>query len=232
MNHEKIEQDVYEKFWKTLKGGFSKDTTHYASDIPYPAIEDFFAYIEGEGEGKAEAKGKVLDAGCGNGRHAIYAARQGYVVTAMDFACEAVSLAKKQAVAKKTYVECVQGSVLDMPFSHDSFDVVIDSGCLHHLRTSQWPAYRREITRVLKPGGYYFLLTFSNRSGYIPKFTPQNMQTRQWVVRNKKHYSYFFSYADIVKLFQKNFTIKKHYHLIRQHSILKFRVFYIQKNKN
>ena len=108
--------------------------------------------------------GRCLDIGCGEGRHSIAAAKLGFKVTGMDL--EPLALKKARQFARKqgaTGIRFLVADVLRLPFGDASFDIVIDYGCLHHQRKSDWPAYRANLLRVLKPGGYYVLEVFSPR---------------------------------------------------------------------
>ncbi|HJR27023.1 MAG TPA: class I SAM-dependent methyltransferase, partial [Acidimicrobiales bacterium] len=44
-----------------------------------------------------------------------------------------------------------------------AFDVVLDSGCLHHLPRGKVGAYRRRLDEWLAPGGDYVLVHFAHR---------------------------------------------------------------------
>ena len=56
-----------------------------------------------------------------------------------------------------------RADVLRLPFSDDSFDVVLDYGCLHHQRKSEWAHYKANLLRVLRPQGWFILSVFTPR---------------------------------------------------------------------
>ena len=95
---------------------------------------------------------RVLDLGCGGGRHAFEAARRGGVVTAVD-----LDLAELKHVRDVTgadpdvYVTTVNGDALQLPFDDGTFDRVIASEVMEHIPDDA--AAAREFTRVLRPGG-------------------------------------------------------------------------------
>ena len=103
-------------------------------------------------------RGRLLDLGCGEGRHAIAAARLGLRVIGVD--AEPLALRRARAKARRLEVEFRLGSALDLPLAAASFDVVLDWGCLHHQRKSDWALYKANLLRVLKPEGFYVLETF------------------------------------------------------------------------
>jgi SAM-dependent methyltransferase len=100
-------------------------------------------------------KGKrVLDAGCGTGRHSYFAARYGArEIIALDLS-EAVETARIN-LRSFDNVHVVQGDLLRLPFrtpdAGGGFDFVYSIGVLHHLPDPA--AGFRNLARYLNPGG-------------------------------------------------------------------------------
>jgi len=141
-------------FWdEVYKGTPPWDIGH-----PQPAFQ---ALIE-NGETRP---GRALDIGCGTGDNAIMLAMSGCDVTGIDLARDAISNAKTKAIECHVKVNFVIGNVLQMErlFMEDEFDIVIDSGLFHVVTDEERPVFARQVHRVLKTGGKYFMLCFSDR---------------------------------------------------------------------
>jgi SAM-dependent methyltransferase len=97
---------------------------------------------------------RVLDAGCGTGRHSYFAAKYGArEVVALDLS-EAVEAAREN-LRGRANVHVVQGDLLRLPFrtaaDGGGFDLIYSIGVLHHLPDPE--AGFRNLTRYLRPGG-------------------------------------------------------------------------------
>lgn len=104
--------------------------------------------------------GRMLELGCGPGRNAIYAALKGYEVDAVDISEEAIAWAKERAREKNMTIHFECKSVFELQ-PKDDYDLVYDSGCLHHLWPHRRIGYIQMIHSALKSGGYFGLTCFA-----------------------------------------------------------------------
>ncbi|GAB2443242.1 class I SAM-dependent methyltransferase [Nocardia tengchongensis] len=125
---------------------------------------------------------RVIDVGCGAGRHSFEAYRRGADVVAFDQ--NAADLADVdvmfQAIAEAgeapdyAKAETVRGDALDLPYGAGEFDVVIASEILEHvLHDTQAIA---ELVRVLRPGGVLAVT--------VPRWLPERIC---WALSDEYH---------------------------------------------
>jgi SAM-dependent methyltransferase len=91
------------------------------------------------------ARARILDAGCGSGRNMVDLARHG-TVTGVELSETSVALARARNVG-----EVISGSVLEMPFAADSFDLAVSLDVIEHLEDDLGAL--REMRRTVTPGG-------------------------------------------------------------------------------
>lgn len=109
--------------------------------------------------------GRVLELGCGNGRNAVFLARRGCAVDAVDFSAQALGWAREQAAAAGVEVAFHQRSIFDLDPGPGSYDLVYDGGCLHHVAPHRRPQYLELVRRALRPGGRFGLVCLRPGSG-------------------------------------------------------------------
>jgi len=105
---------------------------------------------------------KSLEPGCGSGIFSMELARRGANTTLLDISDEAIEVAK--SLHEKNGISCnaVEGTILDMPFRDDYFDVCYNMGVLEHFRDGDKQKAIGEMFRVTKPDGK-IIVTTSNR---------------------------------------------------------------------
>ena len=108
-------------------------------------------------------RGSVLDAGCGTGENALYLAARGHEVWGIDYVPIAVERAQAKARERGLGVHFQQANVLEMDQLGRQFDTVIDCGLFHTFSDEERPSYAAGLAKVVRPGGQFHMLCFSDR---------------------------------------------------------------------
>ena len=102
---------------------------------------------------------RILDVGCGTGRHSLEFARRGYSVLGLDLSEELLAQGRKQAQAEGLDVEFVHGDARELGFEAE-FDVALIL-CEGGFSLVETDAMDRQIitgaSRALRPGGVLIL---------------------------------------------------------------------------
>jgi SAM-dependent methyltransferase len=105
---------------------------------------------------------QAVDLGCGAGNYAVWLATQGFEVTGIDISAAAVALARELARQKGVSCKFVVQDVLGAATGFDaSFDFAYDWEVLHHVLPEHRPRYVANIHRMLRVGGCYLSVCFS-----------------------------------------------------------------------
>jgi SAM-dependent methyltransferase len=125
---------------------------------------------------------RLLDLGCGGGRHAFSALRLGARVVALDTNSSELlkvreiigAMIDAQEIARSEEAGAVQGNALELPFADDTFDRVVAAEVLEHIPQDE--SAMRELARVLRPGGTMAVT--------VPRFGPEVVN---WALSREYH---------------------------------------------
>lgn len=111
--------------------------------------------------------GRVLEIGCGTGASAIYLARKGYNVTAIDISSVAIEKAKLRAEKEDVRIQFQLVDLLDPPTLPAPFPFVFDRGLFHTLRQQDLGSTLSVLKHLVGERGYYLVLA-GNASDSAP----------------------------------------------------------------
>jgi SAM-dependent methyltransferase len=136
---------------------------------------------------------RLLDAGCGEGRHCFGALERGADVVGLDLDFPSLRAAagglRERGAELGQLGAMLKGDTFSLPFRDDSFDKVICSEVMEHVH--DYRAAARELARVTRPGGmvaitiptatseHLYLRTgddyFESPGGHIRIFRPRQL---------------------------------------------------------
>lgn len=112
---------------------------------------------------------RILDVGCGTGRHSLELKRRGYHIVGVDLSENMLSKAREKARAEGLEIEFLQADARDLPFNEE-FDlaIMLCEGGFPLMETDEMNyAILRSATRALKAPGK---LIFTTLNGLFPLY--------------------------------------------------------------
>lgn len=131
-------------------------------------IHEFFSY--------RSKNIRILDVGCGAGFLSNYLAKENFDVTAIDLSESSLEVARNRDTTKK--VRYLLADAYDLPFEAETFDIVTSTDFLEHV--SEPRRVITEVSRVLKPNGFFFFHTFNKN--WLSKLLI--IKSMEWFVKN------------------------------------------------
>lgn len=112
--------------------------------------------------GLLNSNSKILDLGCGDGRHAIYFAKMGHQVDAIDISTAGID--KINRFKAKRHLKNLNAYVEDATkFEFNcTYDLIISHGLFHFLERDNWLNIIQQMKRSTKKSGYNIVATFTD----------------------------------------------------------------------
>jgi 2-polyprenyl-3-methyl-5-hydroxy-6-metoxy-1,4-benzoquinol methylase len=113
---------------------------------------------------KAKNFAKVLDLGCGIGRHALSLAKMGFSVSAFDLSEAGLAQLDRAAQEENVQIDTRLGDMLALPYETGAFDCVLAFHSIYHTDLAGLARVISEIDRVTRPDGEIFITLNSKDS--------------------------------------------------------------------
>jgi tellurite methyltransferase len=133
---------------------------------PHPAVAALVPVLQARGARR------VLDLGCGVGRHALLFAEHGFAVEAIDGAPAGLDFARREAAARGLRLSLRRADADTLPFAAESFDYVLSWNVVYHGTMGDVGRRLAEIWRVLRRGGLYHGTMLSKRDAQFGRGRP------------------------------------------------------------
>jgi SAM-dependent methyltransferase len=132
-------------------------STRTSRETPWSSPRPSSQVVRAIAEHRFKQGSRLIDVGCGSGTNAIFLAKNGFRVSAVDVSKSAVEVARRRVERAGVSVDLRVADALDLPFLTRAFDGGVDMGCFHTIPPRKRAEYGREVGRVLKPGACYLL---------------------------------------------------------------------------
>jgi len=168
---------------------------------------------------------KVLDLGCGSGRHLVFLAKNGFDVYGIDMAESGIKISKKWLEKEGLKANLKISDIYKkLPYKDNFFDAIVSTQTLHHEKIGNIRKLIKEMKRILKPNSLIFITVLN--LDIVPKNNKKQIGPRTFLLLKSNdtdipHYS--FNKNSLKKEF-KDFKIfkiwyehkKRHYCLLGQ----------------
>jgi 2-polyprenyl-6-hydroxyphenyl methylase/3-demethylubiquinone-9 3-methyltransferase len=189
----------------TKNSTVNNDIYHHYGERWYTADDDPVALLRAEARARTGwiisemarrfpaipgvAPPRILDIGCGAGFLSNELAQQGYRITGVDSAEQALAVARRHDATGS--VDYRSGDATRLEFADGAFDAVCAMDFLEHVEAPGDVV--REAARVLKPNGLFFFYTFNRNPlswlviikgvEWFVRNTPRNMHALRYFIK-------------------------------------------------
>ena len=123
---------------------------------------------------RLNANSRILDIGCGHGRHVIYLSGRGHNVFGIDNYPPIIKRLNKQLAKVKLHADlkCCDFTK-GLPYPNRYFDLVIATRSIHHTNARAMKKIFEEINRVIRVKGFLFL--------QVPAYEESQKLEKKWM---------------------------------------------------
>jgi tellurite methyltransferase len=100
---------------------------------------------------------KVLDLGCGVGRHLVYLSRQGFETHGLDISPAGVERCQKELAQHQLKATVQVADMFTIPYPDQSFDWVLSVQVIYHTTAAALDQAIQHVRDKLKPGGFFYV---------------------------------------------------------------------------
>jgi 2-polyprenyl-3-methyl-5-hydroxy-6-metoxy-1,4-benzoquinol methylase len=149
---------------------------------------------------------RVLDLGCGIGRHSLFLASKGYQVFSIDASMKAVEYTHNAAREAGLPINVRQSAMTTLPYEDRYFDYVLAWNVIYHGDPVTVRTVLAEIARVLRPGGIFQGTMLTKRNAYYGKGRKVAPDTYVNDEEDEKRHAHFYcnaqEFAELLRDFE------------------------------
>ncbi len=133
---------------------------------------------------------RLLDLGCGEGRNAVFFARNGYRVTAMDISGEGIEKTQRLAAESGVKLEAIVADMHAFRLT-EPVDVIFSTGVLHSCRPDTRAELMEHYRALTNPGGLHALSIFVDKP-FVP--TAPDADPGTWLWRSGELFGFYWDW--------------------------------------
>lgn len=173
-----------------LKGLMMNNQEEIWNAIAKPWSEFRLKPIDEVVEFLRDKRGKILDLGCGNGKHFPYINGEVYGV---DFSENMLEFAKQMSDKNELNTNLTKSNAWNLPFQSDFFDAAIFVAVLHCIASSEKREKAlKELFRVLKSGAEAFITVWDKNQERFANSEKESLIP--WNYEGKRYMRYYYLY--------------------------------------
>lgn len=154
---------------------------------------------------------KVLDIGCGEGKDAVYMAKQACNVTAFDITKSGIRKANKLAESENVKIDAFVADINDFTIN-DQFDIIYSTGTIQYLFDENIAPFFDKINLLTKVGGIVYFNVFVDKP-FLELPPDWDKEEKMWKTGELFQYFAAWKIHTIQEvIFEDNSAGEKHYH--------------------
>jgi len=154
-------------------------------------------------------KGPVLDLGAGEGRNALFFARKGYQVEAVDISYKALEKCRKWAKQLKLTVKTEAHDLVTYDIIPGKYTLIICAWVLNFFKKGAADEIIKQVKRGLKQGGFAYIVVFSTSEPHFKerKQELEMVEKNTFYLRRIRSYVHYFTRSEVLSYFRDYKTI-------------------------
>ncbi len=178
-----------------------KSAKHNQKKKPDIDFVDFIKFLKTK-----KLSGRLLDIASEQGFEAVYAAKNGFNVTAVDNSFKMIKSAKELAKKSRAKISFIYSDFFIFAKKARTFDIIVDNNFSLTLTLSKLSLFFKELARLSDYDSWLYIKTESTLDSYCKEHCP----VRKWTTINRKYIA-FHTKKEIEQLLNKNsFKIEKY----------------------
>jgi SAM-dependent methyltransferase len=147
----------------------------YLEVDPHPEVLSLLSLL------KTRQPCRVLDLGCGDGRHTVFFSRNNLKGVGLDYAYWGVKRTREWLLKEQIPFRLACGDMCSLPFPNCSFEAIISINVIHHNRLALIVKTFEEIYRTLVEGGIFFATLLKYRENIFAGQECEEIEPRTFV---------------------------------------------------